>query len=62
MKRYVRIEDFQLHLPNTLSKAKMVCILNVNLEECSNIGIHDVCSLDDLGFRKPVRGYEFFKI
>ena len=41
MKQYVRITDFQLHLPNTLSNAKMVCILNVDIDEWNNIGIHD---------------------
>ena len=29
---YVRIVDFQLHLPNTLSNAKMVYILNVDID------------------------------
>ena len=54
MKQYVRITDFQLHLPNTLSNAKMVCILNVDLDEWNNIGIYDFSSLDHLGFQKPV--------
>jgi len=61
IKLYVRIVDFWLHLPNTLSKAKMVCILNVDLDEWNNIGIHDFSSSDTLGFRKQVRGYEFFQ-
>jgi len=61
MKLYVRIMDFQLHRPNTLSNAKMVCILNVDLDEWNNIGIHDFYSWDPLGFRKPVRDYEFFQ-
>jgi len=61
MKLYVRIEDFQLHLPNTLSNAKMVCILNVDLDEWNNIAIHDFSSRDPLWFRKPVCGYEFFQ-
>jgi len=39
----------------------MVCILNVDLDEWSNIGIHDFSSRDHLGFQKPVRGYEFFQ-
>jgi len=60
MKQYVRITDFQLHLSNTLSNAKMVCILNVDLDEWNNIGTHDFSSRDPLEFRKPVRGYEFF--
>ena len=62
MKLYVRIVDFQLLLPNTLTNEKMVCILNVDLDEWSNIGIHDFSSRDHLGFRKLVRGYEFFQI
>ena len=61
MKQYVRITDFQLHLPNTLSNGKMVCILNVDLDEWNNIGIHDFSGRDPLGFRKPVCGYEFFQ-
>ena len=44
MKLYVRIADFQLHLPNTMSNAKMVCILNVDLHEWRNIGIHEFSS------------------
>jgi len=54
MKQYVRITDFRVHLPNTLSNAKMVCILNVDLDELNIIGIHDFSSRDPLGFRKPV--------
>jgi len=61
MNLYVRNLDFQLHLPNTLSNAKMVFILNVDLDEWSNIGIHDFSSRDHLGFRKAVCGYEFFQ-
>ena len=61
MKQFVRITDFQLHLPNTLSNAKKVCILNVDLFEWNNIGIHDFSSRDPLGFRKPVCGYELFQ-
>ena len=61
MKLYVRIVAFQLHLPNTLSNAKMFCILKVDLGDWNNIGIHDFSSRDPLGFRKPVRGYEFFE-
>ena len=59
MKLYVRIVDFQLHLPNTLSNTKMVSILNVDLDEWNNIGIHEFSSQDHLG--KPVCGYEFFQ-
>ena len=41
---------------------KIVSILNVDLDEWNNIVIHDFSSRDHLGFRKPVRGYEFFQI
>ena len=61
MKQYVRITDFQLHLPNTLSNAKMIYILNVDLDEWNNIGIHEFSSRDPLRFRKSVCGYEFFQ-
>jgi len=50
MTLYVRIADFQLHLPNTLSNAKMVSILNVDLDEWNYISIHDFSSGDPLGF------------
>jgi len=39
----------------------MVSILNVDLDEWNNFVIHDFSSLDHLGFRKPVRGYELFQ-
>ena len=55
------IVDFQLHHPNTLSNAKMVCILNVDLDEWNNIGIHDFSNRDTLGLRTPVHGCEFFQ-
>ena len=61
MKLYVTIVDFQLHLPNTLSNAKMVYILNVDLDEWNTISIYDFSIRDHLGFRKPMRGYEFFQ-
>ena len=61
MKLYVPIVDFKLHLPNTLSNAKMVYILNVDFYEWNNIGIHDFSIRDHLGFWKPMRGYELFK-
>ena len=48
MKLYVRIVDFQLHLPNTLSNAKMVSILNVNIDEWNNIGIQMFFILSNL--------------
>jgi len=58
--KYVRIVDFQLHFPNTLSNEKMVYIWNIDLDEWNNIGIHDFFGRDHLGFQKPVCGYEFF--
>ena len=61
MKLYVSIVDFQLHLPKTLSNAKMVYIRNVDFDEWNNIGIHDFSIRDHLGFRQPMRGYEFFQ-
>ena len=62
MKLYLRIVHFQLHLPNTLSNAKVVYILNVDLDEWNNIGVHDFPSRDHLRFWKPVvHGYEFFQ-
>ena len=61
MKLRVSIVDFELHLPKTLSNAKMVYILNVDFDEWNNIGIHDFSVRDHLGFRKPMCGYEFFQ-
>ena len=61
MKLYVRIADFQLQLPKPMSNAKMVRILNVDLDEWNNIGTHDFSSRDPLGFRKPERDYKFFQ-
>ena len=61
MWNYVSIVDFQLYLPNTLSNAKMVYILNVDFAVWNNIGIHDFSIRDHLGFWKPMRGYEFIK-
>jgi len=61
MKLYVRIVDFHQHLSNTLSNAKMFCILNVYIDEWNNIGIHYFSSRDNLWFQKPVRGFEFFQ-
>ena len=51
MKLYVSIVDFQLHLPKTLSNAKMVYILNVEFDEWNNIAIHDFFIRDHLGFQ-----------
>ena len=61
MKLHVSIVDFELHLPNTLSNAKMVYILNVDFDEWNNIGIHDFSIRDHLGFRKPMPIYEFLQ-
>jgi len=57
----VRVVDFQLHLSNTLSNAKMAYILNVDLDEWNHIGIHDFSSRDHLEFQKLVRVFEFFQ-
>ena len=62
MKLYMRIVHFQLHVPNTLSNAKMVYILNVDLDEWSNIGTHDFFSRDPLGFRNRCVAMNSFKI
>ena len=62
MKLDARIEDFQLHIPNTLSNTTMVSILNVHLNKWNNIGFHDFSSRDPLVFGKPVCGYNCFKI
>ena len=51
MKLYVSIVDFQVHLPKTLSNAKIVYILHVDFDEWNNIGIHDFSIQDHLGFR-----------
>jgi len=61
MKLHVSIVDFELHLRNTLSKAKMVYIINVDFDEWNNFGIHDFSVRDHLGFRKPMRVYEFYQ-
>ena len=61
MKQYVRIANFQLHLPKTLSNAKMVFILNVDLDEWNNISIHVFSSRDPLGFQKSLHVYEFIQ-
>ena len=61
MKLHVSIVDFELHLRNTLSNAKMVYILNVDFDEWNNIGINDFSIRHHLGFRKPMRVYEFFQ-
>ena len=60
--RDVSIVDFQLHLPNTSSNAKMVYILNVDFDEWNNIGIHDFSIRDHLGFRNRCVAMNSLKI
>jgi len=62
MKLYVRIEDFHQHLPNTLSNAKMLCILKVDLDEWNNIGIHDFSNRDHQGSKNRCVAMNSFKI
>ena len=33
--------DLELHFPNTLSNAKITYVSNVDLDEWTNLGIHD---------------------
>ena len=62
MKLYVSIVDFQLHLPKTLSNAKMVYIWNVDFDEWNNIGIHDFSIRDHVGFRNRCVAMSSMKI
>ena len=62
MKLHVLIVDFELHLRNTLSNAKMVYILNVDFDEWNNIGIHDFSIRDHLGFRNRCEAMNSLKI
>ena len=62
MKLHVSIVDFELHLRNTLSNAKMVYILNVDFDEWNNIGIHDFSIQDHLGFRNRCVAMSSMKI
>ena len=62
MRLYVSIVDFQLHLPKTLSNAKMVYILNVDFDEWHNIGIYDFSIQDHLGFRNRCVAMNYVKI
>ena len=62
MKLYVIIVDFQLHLPNTLSNAKMIYILNVDLDEWNNTGIHDFSNRDHQGSENECVAMNSFKI
>jgi hypothetical protein len=62
MKLYVRIVDLELHFANTLSNAKMAYVLNVDLDEWTNLGIHEFSSWDHLGSQKLVLSCKNFKI
>ena len=62
MKLYVSIVDFQLHLPKTLSNAKIVCILNVDFDEWNNIGNYDFSIRDHLVFRNRCVAINSLKI
>ena len=39
-----KIQYLELHFPNTLSNLKMTYVSNVDLDEWSNLGIHDFFS------------------
>ena len=56
------IPSTQLHLPKTLSNAKMVYILSVDFDEWNNIGIHDFSIRDHLWFRNRCVAMNSFKI
>ena len=62
MKLYVSIVDFQLHLPKTLSNAKVVYILNVDFDEWNNIGIYDFSIRDHPGFQNRCVAMKSLKI
>ena len=62
MKLYVGSVDFELHFANTLSNAKIVHIWNVDLDEWSNIGIHEFSIWGHAWFWKLAFRYEFFQI
>jgi len=62
MKLYVRLVDLELHFPNTLSNAEMTYVSNVDLDEWTNLGIHDFSNGDHLGFRKLACRRENLKI
>jgi len=62
MKLYMSIVDFQLHILETLSNAKMDYILNVDFDEWNNIGIHDFSIRDHLGFQNRCVAMNSFKI
>jgi len=54
--------DLEQYFPNTLSNAKITYVSNVDLDEWTNLGIHDFLSWDHLGFRKLACRCENFKI
>ena len=62
MELYVRPMDLEIHFRNTLSNAKMTYVLNVDLDEWTNLGIHDFSRWDYLGFQKLVSRCQNFKI
>jgi len=62
MKLYERLVDLELHFPNTLSNAKITYVSNVDLDEWTNLGIHDFSNWDRLGFQKLVWRCQNFKI
>ena len=62
MKLYVGSVDFELHFANTLSNAKIVYLWNVDLDEWSNIGIHEFSIWGHPWFWKLAFRYEFFQI
>jgi len=62
MKLYVGSVDFELHFASTLWNAKMVCIWNVDLDEWSNIDIHEFSIWGHPWFWKLAFRYEFFQI
>jgi hypothetical protein len=44
MKLYVRLVDLELHFANALSNAKMAYVSNVDVDEWTNLGTHDISS------------------
>jgi len=42
-------------------KCKNILYIKCSFDEWNNIGIHKISIRDHLGFRKPMRGYEFLQ-
>jgi hypothetical protein len=61
MKLYVSHVDLELRFPNALSNAKMFYLLNVDLDECNKLSIHDFSSWGRLGFKKRACSCENLK-